>query len=151
LAVVYPGAGNIGGGGFMIATLRNGNVIALDYREKAPAAANRDMYLDKDGNPQMTLSQNGHLASGVPGTIAGLFAALKYAKLPFKNLIEPAIILAEKGFVITESEARSLNATKAAFVKYNSRVPVFVKEEIWKTGDTLIQKDGDFMKVKPQN
>jgi gamma-glutamyltranspeptidase/glutathione hydrolase len=61
--------------------------------------------------------------------------------LPFKNLIEPAIILAEKGFVITESEARSLNATKAAFVKYNSRVPVFVKEEIWKTGDTLIQKD----------
>ena len=141
LAVVYPGAGNIGGGGFMIAALKEGKTIALDYREKAPAAANRDMYLNKDGNPEMTLSQNGHLASGVPGTIAGLFASHKYAKLPFKTLIEPAILLAEKGFVITESEARSLNGTKAAFVKYNTVNPVFVKANTWKAGDTLIQKD----------
>jgi gamma-glutamyltranspeptidase / glutathione hydrolase len=140
LAVVYPGAGNIGGG-FMIARLKEGKTIAMDYREKAPAAANRDMYLDKDGNPQMSLSQNGHLASGVPGTIAGLFASLKYAKLPFKILIEPAIILAEKGFVITENEANALNGEKELFIKYNTIVPVFVKANKWKAGDTLVQKD----------
>jgi gamma-glutamyltranspeptidase / glutathione hydrolase len=141
LAVVYPGAGNIGGGGFMIAILKEGKTIALDYREKAPAAATRDMYLDKDGNPAMTLSQNGHLASGVPGTIAGVFASLKYARLPFRTLIAPAIMLAEKGFAITESEARSLNGTKAAFVQYNTVTPVFVKTSAWKAGDTLVQKD----------
>ncbi len=141
LAVVYPGAGNIGGGGFMIARLQNGKNIALDYREKAPAAAGRDMYLDANGNPQMNLSQYGHLASGVPGTIAGIFASLKYAKLPFKELIAPAIELAEKGFAITESEAKSLNGSKAAFIKYNTVQPAFVKDVPWKEGDTLIQKD----------
>jgi len=121
--------------------LQDGRNIALDYREKAPAAAGRDMYLDAAGNPQMNLSQFGHLASGVPGTVAGLFASLKYAKLPFKVLIEPAIELAEKGFAITENEARSLNGSKAAFIKYNTIQPVFVKEQPWKEGDTLVQKD----------
>jgi len=141
LAVVYPGAGNIGGGGFMVARLANGKNLAIDYREKAPAAAGRDMYLDANGNPQMNLSQNGHLASGVPGTIAGLFASLKYAKLPFRVLIEPAIELAEKGFEITANEANGLNAYKNAFIKYNSVQPAFVKETPWKAGDTLVQKD----------
>src|SRR3954451_24245195 len=70
LAVVYPGAGNIGGGGFMVARLQNGKLLALDYREKAPAAATHDMYLDEKGNAQTELSQNGHLSSGVPGTVA---------------------------------------------------------------------------------
>src|SRR5271163_3309556 len=73
LAVVYPGAGNIGGGGFMVAHLASGKDLALDFREKAPAAATRDMYLDSAGNPRTDLSQNGHLASGTPGTIAGIF------------------------------------------------------------------------------
>ena len=141
LAVVYPAAGNIGGGGFMIARLQNGKNIAMDYREKAPAAAGRDMYLDAAGNPQMNLSQNGHLASGVPGTIAGIFASLKYAKLPFKVLVEPAIALAENGFAITGNEASSLNGSKNAFVKYNTRQPVFVKDVSWKAGDILVQKD----------
>jgi gamma-glutamyltranspeptidase/glutathione hydrolase len=141
LAVVYPGAGNIGGGGFMIARLADGKNIAMDYREKAPAAAGRDMYLDAAGNPQMSLSQNGHLASGIPGTIAGVFASLKYAKLPFKELVAPAIALAEKGFVITENEANGLNGSKAAFIKYNTKQPVFVKDVPWKAGDTLVQKD----------
>ena len=141
LAVVYPGAGNIGGGGFMIAKLQDGKNIALDYREKAPAAAGRDMYLDAQGNPQMDLSQNGHLAAGVPGTIAGLFACLKYAKLSFKVLIQPAIDLAETGFAISQSEAASLNESKADFVKYNTVQPVFVKDIPWKAGDTLVQKD----------
>jgi gamma-glutamyltranspeptidase / glutathione hydrolase len=141
LAVVYPGAGNIGGGGFMVAHLAKGKNIALDFREKAPAAATRDMYLDTAGNPQPNLSTNGHLASGVPGTIAGLFAEHKYARLPFATLIQPAIDLAENGYVITEAEARNLNGSQAAFKKYNTVMPVFVKEGGWKAGDTLVQKD----------
>lgn len=153
LAVVYPAAGNIGGGGFMVAHLArprtSGNKtsgtgisdISIDYREKAPAAATRDMYLDKDGNPRTDLSQNGHLASGVPGAVAGIFAEYKYAKLPFATLIQPAIDLAENGFVITEAEARGLNSTQAAFIKYNTVAPVFVKTGGWKAGDTLVQKD----------
>jgi gamma-glutamyltranspeptidase/glutathione hydrolase len=140
LAVVYPGAGNLGGGGFMVAHLRNGKNIALDYREKAPAAASRDMYLDSNRNARTDLSTNGHLAAGVPGTVAGLFASMKYGKLPFKQLIQPAIELADKGFVITESEARQLNGMQAEFLQYNSRKPVFVKEPGWNAGDTLIQK-----------
>jgi gamma-glutamyltranspeptidase/glutathione hydrolase len=176
LAVVYPAAGNIGGGGFMIAhlvknpaakspTAHNASAhsasahyatapkkpgapnppagldIALDFRERAPAAATRDMYLDPSGNPVQGLSENGHLASGVPGTIAGIFAELKYARLPIAQLIQPAIDLAEKGFVITGAEARSLNSTRIAFSKYNTVQPVFVKDSAWKAGDTLIQKD----------
>lgn len=148
LAVVYPSAGNIGGGGFLIAYRTNGGTptgaganIAIDFREKAPAAATRDMYLDSAGNPRTDLSQNGHLASGIPGTIAGIFAEHKYAKLPFARLIQPAIDLAEKGFAITADEARSLNSTQTAFSKYNTVPPVFIKAGGWKTGDTLIQRD----------
>lgn len=141
LAVVYPGAGNIGGGGFMVARLANGKNLTLDYREKAPGLAHRDMYLDEKGNANVNLSQNGHLAAGVPGTVAGLFASHQYARLPFRELIQPAIDLAEKGFVITEAEARSLNAEQADFKKLNSILPAFVKATKWKAGDTLVQKD----------
>lgn len=141
LAVVYPGAGNIGGGGFLVARLTNGKKISIDYRETAPGTASRDMYLDANGNPQLKLSQDGHLAAGVPGTVAGLFASMKYAKLPFKKLIKPAIILAEKGFVITEAQAKSFNSSREDFIKLNTTKPVFVKDELWKAGDTLIQKD----------
>ncbi len=141
LAVVYPAAGNIGGGGFMVAHLANGKNIALDFREKAPTEATRDMYLDPAGNARTDLSQNGHLASGVPGTIAGIFEELRYAKLPFAKLVQPAIDLAAKGFVLTEAEARSLNSAQAAFRKYNTLLPVFIRESGWKAGDTLIQKD----------
>lgn len=141
LAVVYPGAGNLGGGGFLVARLQNGQVVSLDYREKAPAASGRDMYLDEKGNPLTDKSQNGHLSAGVPGTVAGLFASMKYAKLPFKTLIQPAVALAEKGFVITEREAKSLNNMQDEFKKYNTVTPAFVREAPWKAGDTLIQKD----------
>jgi gamma-glutamyltranspeptidase/glutathione hydrolase len=166
LAVVYPAAGNIGGGGFMVAHLAapphnpgkpaagtkgasakgattgtNSREIALDFRERAPASATRDMYLDAAGNPVQGLSENGHLASGVPGTIAGLFAELKYARLPFAKLIQPAIDLAENGFVITAEEARNLNSAQGAFKNYNTVQPVFVKAVDWKKGDTLVQKD----------
>ncbi|MBC7848858.1 MAG: gamma-glutamyltransferase [Chitinophagaceae bacterium] len=141
LAVVYPGAGNIGGGGFLVARLANGKNINIDFREKAPGKSYRDMYLDSTGAANVLLSQNGHLAAGVPGTVAGLFAAHKHARLPFKDLIQPAIELADKGFVITASEAGSLNSARPYFKKTNTVVPVFVKNDNWKAGDTLIQKD----------
>jgi len=141
LAVVYPGAGNIGGGGFMVARLQNGKLLTLDYREKAPAAASRDMYLDEKGNARTDLSQNGHLSAGVPGTVAGLFASHAYGKLPFAKLIQPAIDLAEKGFAITDAEARSLNATQVSFIKLNTVASAFVKTTPWKAGDTLVQTD----------
>ena len=141
LAVVYPGAGNLGGGGFMVARLQNGQVVTLDYREKAPGKAHRDMYLNEKGDAQTEKSQNGHLAAGVPGTVAGLFASAKYAKLPFVKLIQPAIDLAEKGFIITPAEARSLNNYRDEFLQYNTVVPAFVKDQPWKAGDTLVQKD----------
>jgi gamma-glutamyltranspeptidase / glutathione hydrolase len=141
LAVVYPGAGNIGGGGFMVAHLKNGKSIAIDYREKAPGKATRDMYLDEKGDPNLSLSQDGHLAAGVPGTIAGLFASHKYSKLPFATLIQPAIELAEKGYAITTAEASSLNNLKDEFLKLNKAPVAFVKNTEWRAGDTLIQKD----------
>ncbi len=141
LAVVFPGAGNIGGGGFMVAHLKNGKNIALDYREKAPIAASRDMYLDSAGIPLMHLSQDGHLAAGVPGSIAGIFAEMKYASLPFKKLVQPAIDLAENGFAITASQAASLNANRDDFLQRNSSPTAFVKDGPWKAGDILIQKD----------
>jgi len=141
LAVVYPGAGNLGGGGFLLARRSNGELIGLDYREAAPAAASRDMYLDAQGNANISLSQNGHLASGIPGTVAGLFATMPYAKLPFAKLVQPAIDLAEYGFVITEREAASLNSTRESFLKYNTRPTALTKEGKWKAGDTLVQKE----------
>lgn len=141
LAVVYPGAGNIGGGGFLLGRKVNGELLGIDYREAAPEKASRDMYLDKNGMVQPGLSQSGHLASGIPGTIAGLFATLPYAKLSFAQLVQPAIDLAEKGFALTEREAAGLNATRESFLKYSTRPTAFVKEGKWKAGDTLIQKE----------
>lgn len=141
LAVVYPGAGNIGGGGFMVARTTEGENIAIDYREKAPGKASRDMYLDSAGNAILDKSQNGHLAAGIPGTVAGLFASMKYAKLSFKQLIQPAIELAEHGFAVTEDEANDLNELQET-LKANNTVPnVFQKQTAWKAGDTLLQKD----------
>ena len=141
LAVVYPNAGNLGGGGFMVARLSNGKEIALDYREMAPGKAHRDMYIDADGTARTDKSQDGHLSSGVPGTVAGLFESHQYAKLPFEKLIQPAIDLAEKGFVITEREAKSFNSIQEDLKKFNTVMPVFVKTNPWKAGDTLIQPD----------
>jgi len=141
LAVVYPNAGNIGGGGFMVARLSNGKLLALDYRETAPLHADRDMYLDEKGNVETGKSVNGHFASGVPGTIAGLFASAKYGKLSFNKLIQPAIDLAEKGFALTEREAASFNNIQSELKEYNTVMPEFVKETGWKAGDTLVQLD----------
>ena len=145
LAVVYPRAGNIGGGGFLV--YRNGTgteISTLDFREKAPFAASRDMYLDDKGNVTLK-SQKGHLAAGVPGTVDGCWEMYKkYSKLKnWKKLLQPAIELAERGFAITELEANRLNTNREEFVKYNLSPTVFVKSDgsKWKAGDILIQKD----------
>jgi len=139
LAVVYPGAGNIGGGGFLVGHLKSGKNIAIDFRETAPAKASHDMYLDSAGNPQLQWSQDGALSAGVPGTVAGLFASMKYARLPFRKLIQPAINLAEKGFSLTKSQADDLNEYANDFKKYSTTPVAFVKFVPWKEGDILVQ------------
>ena len=140
LAVVYPNAGNIGGGGFMVAKTKN-KLLALDFRETAPQKAYEKMYLDENDNPILQNAQKGPLASGVPGTIAGIFEILPYAKLSFKTLIQPAINIAEKGFAITEKEADRLNKFQETFEKYNRHKTAFQKNSLWKKGDTLIQTE----------
>lgn len=141
LAVVYPAAGNLGGGGFMVTHLANGENFTIDFREKAPGKANRDMYIDSTGKARTDLSQDGHLASGVPGSVSGMFAAMKYATLPIAKLITPAIELAENGFILTEREARSLNNLQGDLKKFNTVMPVFYNPAGWKAGDRLIQTD----------
>lgn len=141
LAVVYPQAGNIGGGGFLVGVKNNGEKFTIDYRETAPKKASRDMYLDKNGKADTDLSQNGRLAVGIPGSIAGFFATLKYCKLPMAKIIQPAIDLAEKGFAITDKEADMLNSQKEKFQKHNKSTILFVKNTPWKAGDILVQKE----------
>lgn len=141
LAVVYPQAGNIGGGGFLVGVKNNGEKFTLDYRETAPENASKDMYLDSKGNANTDLSQNGRLAVGTPGSVAGFFATLKYAKLPMEKLIQPAIDLAEQGFSITEKEANLLNDRKESFDQHNKIKTAFQNKNFWKKGDLLIQKE----------
>lgn len=142
LAVCYPIAGNIGGGGFMVYRHHDGTIAALDYREMAPAASTHDMYLDEHGNAVAEKSQNGALAVGVPGTTAGMYEAfLKYSKLKdWKALLAPAIESAEKGFKLTHRQVGLLNKNKAKFDKYNTDPVVFNSRE-WKGGDLLIQPE----------
>ena len=142
LAVVYPQAGNIGGGGFLVGYTKKGEKIALDYRETAPKNASRDMYLDEKGKANTDLSQNGRLAVGVPGSVSGMFYThQKFGKLPMSVLIQPAIDLAQKGFAITEREANLLNETREDFLKHNSHPTAFTKDSPWKKGDILVQKE----------
>ena len=139
LAVVYPEAGNIGGGGFMVATI-NGQKIALDFREIAPADATENMFVNKTTSKvDDYLSLESPLAPGVPGTVAGLFASMKYARLSFRQLIQPAIQLAESGFVITEREAKNLNSNKGYFTSGAFKAKTRTGD--WQAGDTLMQKD----------
>jgi gamma-glutamyltranspeptidase/glutathione hydrolase len=142
LAVCYPVAGNIGGGGFMVYRGADGETSTLDYREKAPAAAFADMYLDKDGKALTDLSQFGHLASGVPGSVDGMWEAFnKYSKLKdWKVLIQPSIDAAKYGVILTEREARGLNSNTPDFDKVNKGKTVFTSK-VWKAGDILKQPD----------
>jgi gamma-glutamyltranspeptidase/glutathione hydrolase len=118
LAVTYPRRGNIGGGGFMVIRMADGRVAAIDYREVAPLASTRDMYLDASGNPTER-SRVGHLASGVPGAVAGMSAALeRYGSMRLADVIAPAIKLAEEGFVVDSALWRSLRSDSAKIVRF---------------------------------
>ncbi|QNF35678.1 gamma-glutamyltransferase [Adhaeribacter swui] len=142
LAVVLPAAGNIGGGGFMVIRQQDGATNTLDYREKAPGQAHRDMYLDAQGNVVPNLSIQGHLAAGVPGTVDGMVQAhQKYGSLPWAKLVQPAVDLATKGFAITEKEANGLNNNQANFLKFNNSSCAFIRQNPWKNGDLLVQTD----------
>lgn len=140
LAVVYPNAGNIGGGGFMIYRDKEGHVTSLDFREKAPEHAHRDMYLDEKGDPITGLSLYGQLAAGVPGSVAGMEEAhKKYGSMPWKDLIRPAIDLAENGFSITSQQASEFNNYQERFKKFNPNGAAIIRNEEWDTGDLFVQ------------
>jgi gamma-glutamyltranspeptidase/glutathione hydrolase len=140
LAVVYPVAGNIGGGGFMVYRTNEGKTGALDFREKAPLNASKDMYLDTEGNVIPGKSSFGVHSVGVPGTIAGLFEVHhKFGGLPFKDLIQPSINMARSGFKVTSKQAKALNRTRKLFEKANNYKILFDKE--WKKGDLLKQEE----------
>ncbi|MEE9407611.1 MAG: gamma-glutamyltransferase [Polaribacter sp.] len=140
LAVVYPVAGNIGGGGFMVYRNNDGTKGALDFREKAPITAHKDMYLDSLGNVIDKKSTLGAFAVGIPGSVAGLFEVHeKFGSLPFKELIQPAIDLARNGITVTKKQAKSLNSATKRFEKVNTFKTVFNKE--WKENDILKQEE----------
>src|SRR6185503_1628923 len=119
LAVTWPSAGNLGGGGFMMIRRANGDTEIIDYRERAPLAASRDMYLDKDGNVIKDASTVGYRAVGVPGTVAGLSLALeRHGKLKWADVIEPARKLAAEGFTMNHHLTRSLEGSKKALTQF---------------------------------
>lgn len=136
LAVAFPYAGNIGGGGFMIFRKANGEVGALDYREKAPLLASKKMYLDTNGIVIPNLSTNGALAVGVPGTIAGIFAVHdKYGKLSMTEIMKPVIALAKKGVVVTEKQLDQIVAFQESIIKVSGKETLFAAN--YKVGDTI--------------
>ena len=142
LAVTLPAAGNIGGGGFMVFRGKNGNVHTLDFREMAPSAAHRGLYLDSTGNVIKDLSFLGHMAAGVPGSVAGMWAAHdSLGKLPWNEVVEPAIRLAQDGFLVTEKEAEGTNKKMEKLLEYNTRSNVFTSKSTWNTGDSIVHKD----------
>ena len=139
LAVVYPSAGNLGGGGFMVYRLNNDSIGSLDYREKAPLKASKDMFLDSDGNEIKNLSTVGSLSIGIPGTVAGLFATYeKFGSVPLESIFKPAIKLAEKGFRVTKKQAESINRYRKQILSLNDQIKEFENE--FKEGDLFINK-----------
>ena len=145
LAVTQPRSGNIGGGGFMlISSEKNDDVIAIDYREKAPAAATTGMFLNKEGEADSNLSSYSHLASGVPGTVAGLAMALeKYGTISLAEAIAPAIKLAEEGFIVTPLFSDGLKEKADMLKKWDSSAKIFYKADgsFYEPGDRFVQKD----------
>ncbi len=146
LAVTYPQAGNIGGGGFLVAHLADDRNITIDFRETAPSAAHRDMYLDENGEVIKDMSLRSHRAVGIPGSVAGLLTAWRFygsGNISLKQLLEPAIILAKNGFSISNRFAQNLNEYKSLFEKDDGASKVFIRNNgiPWKKDDLLIQKE----------
>lgn len=144
LAVTHPSAGNIGGGGFMIIRAASGRATAFDFREKAPLRSTPTMYLDAQGNIDRTLTAAGYLAPGVPGTVRGFAAAhKKFGRLPWKDVVMPGVALAEQGFTVSESLARSLNAEIKRMAAFPSSLAAYGKPGggEWVAGDRLVLTD----------
>ncbi|WP_299001293.1 gamma-glutamyltransferase [uncultured Tenacibaculum sp.] len=136
LAVAYPYAGNIGGGGFMVYRKNSGGIGALDYREKAPLAAHKNMYLDSLGNVIENKSTLGAMAVGIPGTVAGVFATHeKFGSLPIQEILKPVIALAKKGVIVTQKQEDRIKKYQHYFLKANKDSILFDKS--WKKGDTI--------------
>ena len=139
LSVVYPNAGNLGGGGFLVYRLSDSSLGSLDFREKSPSSSTKNMYLDENENEIKGLSTLGGLSVGIPGTVAGLFKVYeKYATLPLEKLFEPAIELAENGYVLTEKQANSLNSSRNDINLLNQDLLLFNKK--FSEGDLFINK-----------
>ena len=143
LAVVLPRAGNIGGGGFLVLHNAEENKnYALDYREMAPAAADRDMYLNEDGSVNKSTSRLGYLAGGIPGTVAGMWEAhQKFGSMPWEDLLKPAIKLAKEGFKVSAFMADSINRAHSTMKDYPSTVEIFFPEFPLKPNHNLVQED----------
>jgi len=136
LAIAFPFAGNLGGGGFMVYRMADGSIGSIDYREKAPLAATRDMYLDDNGEVIPRLSTTGALAVGVPGTIAGILEVhRKFGTLPLEEILEPVIRFAEKGAVVTENQASGLRGNRNVIAEISGENSLFSKE--YNVGDTI--------------
>ncbi|HCA3432607.1 TPA: gamma-glutamyltransferase [Salmonella enterica subsp. enterica serovar Ball] len=144
LAVTHPQAGNLGGGGFMLLRTKDGATTAIDFREMAPAGATRDMFLDEQGNPDSKKSLTSPLASGTPGTVAGLSLALeKYGSLPLNSVVRPAIKLAQEGFIVNDALADDLKTYGSEVLpQHENSKAIFWKDgEPLKKGDKLVQQD----------
>ena len=142
LAVAFPRAGNIGGGGFLVYRESDGDNYALDFREMAPAAAHRDMYLDENGEVIPEKSRWGHLAVGVPGSVDGMVQAhARFGHLTWAELVQPAVELAEFGIILTEREAAGLNSHYDKFDNYNEHTSMFNTKKTWKEGDLFKQPE----------
>jgi gamma-glutamyltranspeptidase / glutathione hydrolase len=143
LAVTYPRAGNLGGGGFMLIRLADGRSVAIDYRETAPAGASRNMYLDKEGNLIPKASQLGYLAAGVPGTVAGFSLALeKYGTMKWQDVIEPARRLAAEGFPVSYTFARGLRKESERLEKFPESRRIFLKDgKFYEEGESFKQPE----------
>ena len=145
LAVTLPRAGNLGGGGFMLVhDAESGETIAIDYREKAPRRASRDMFLDEEGNVDKTLARFSHLSAGVPGTVAGLWRAHQdYGRLPWERLIAPAVQLAREGFVMTYDLAGLLRSRQERLCRDEASCRYFFKPggEPYAPGERFVQAD----------
>ena len=138
LAVVYQQAGNIGGGGFMVYRLADGQTGALDFREKAPLAASANMYLDDNGEVIKGLSLKGHLSVGVPGAVAGMVALHeRFGTQPWDTLIRPSIYLADSGFERPTKAARMFNRYQDDFATVNRHRPRVVKDQPWQAGEQI--------------
>jgi len=145
MAVTYPTAGNLGGGGFMIVRSADGKATTFDYREMAPGKATPTMYLNAEGNIDRSLTAAGYLAPGVPGTVRGMaLAHQRFGKLPWRDVVMPAAELAEKGFVMAASLARGLNSEVAGSMKrFPASVAAYGKPDgtPWAAGDRIVLPD----------